>query len=217
MLFRDLFFPNRCLECNRIIAGQELICPICYGEVNFRPYGFEEKNPLLERCRLLFPCENAFGLMQFEEESLSRKIVHQLKYGNRERVGKVLAEWTADRIFFESEKPDLLVTIPLHPKKQKARGYNQLHLFANTLSEKFGIPCEHSLLKRNTHKSAQAQKDRMHRSEVDQLFSITKSISDQHVLLLDDVFTTGNTMSAAAWEILKSGNNKVSVLVMAVD
>lgn len=217
MLLRDLFFPNRCLECNRIIGGQELVCPICYGNINFRPYGFEEKNPLLERCRLLFPCENAFGLMQFEKESLGRKIVHQLKYGNREKVGKILAEWTADRIFFEGEKPDLIVTIPLHPKKQKSRGYNQLHLFGDTLSQKLEIPCDHHVLRRNSHRSAQAQKDRLHRGETDELFSMTKAINDQHILIVDDVFTTGNTMSSAAWEILKEGNNKVSVLVMAVD
>ena len=72
--------------------------------------------------------------MQFEEESLSRKIVHELKYKSRERVGKILAEWTSEQLNFGENKPDLLVSVPLHPKKLKERGYNQLHLFTQTLS-----------------------------------------------------------------------------------
>ena len=97
-------------------------------QILFTHHDFSESNLLKERCSLLFPLENAFALMQFEEESLSRKIVHQLKYGSREKVGKILAEWTGERMNFDDNKPDLMVSVPLHPKKLKERGYNQLHL-----------------------------------------------------------------------------------------
>ena len=186
-------------------------------QILFTHHQFIESNLLKERCSLLFPVENAFALMQFEEESLSRKIVHQLKYGSREKTGKILAEWTGDRINFEADKPDLMVSVPLHPKKLKKRGYNQLHLFTETLSKKLNIPFDNQLIKRNSYQKAQAKKDKLHRNETENLFSLTHHISDRHVLLIDDVFTTGNTMSSVAWEILKAGNNKVSVLVMAVD
>ena len=109
------------------------------------------------------------------------------------------------------------MTVPLHQKKLKERGYNQLHLFANTLSETLQIPCDHHLIKRNFYKKAQAKKNRHQRIFNENLFSITKKITNQHVLLIDDVFTTGNTMSAVAWEILKAGDNNVSVFVMAMD
>lgn len=213
----DLFFPNRCLECNRIISGEEVVCEICFEQVNFTHWKFNSENILKQRCSLFFPLENAYALMQFEEESLSRKIVHALKYSGRENIGKTLAEWTSERLDFHNEKPDLIVTVPLHPKKQKERGYNQLHLFADELSKNFAIPVEHSTLKRNFYKKAQALKDKEHRAETENLFSLTKNIENKHVLIIDDVFTTGNTMSSVAWEILKSGNNEVSVLVMAVD
>ena len=186
-------------------------------QILFTHHDFSESNLLKERCSLLFPLENAFALMQFEEESLSRKIVHQLKYGSREKTGKILAEWTGERIHFDDNKPDLMVSVPLHPKKLKERGYNQLHLFTETLSKKLEIPFDHQLIRRNFYQKAQAQKDKSHRAETENLFSVTEEISDTHVLLIDDVFTTGNTMSSVAWEILKAGNNKVSVLVMAVD
>nr|WP_317040115.1 MULTISPECIES: phosphoribosyltransferase family protein [unclassified Chryseobacterium] len=155
--------------------------------------------------------------MQFEKENLSRKIIHELKYKSREKAGKILAEWTTDRLDFKNQKPDMLVSVPLHPKKLKERGYNQLHLFTETLSRFYEIPFSHDLIKRNNYSKAQALKDKKHRLESQNTFSIAKNISGKHILLVDDVFTTGNTIASIAWEILKTGDNKVSVLVMAMD
>ena len=217
MFLLDLLFPNRCLECNRIIHKDEVVCGLCFDQIHFTHHQNSKNNLLAEKCRLLFPIEHAFALMQFEEEGLSQKIIHQLKYAGRENIGKLLAKWTFEKIDLSNTPFDLVVTVPLHSRKLKKRGYNQLHLLANNLSENLNIPCDHSLIKRNFYKKAQATKRREQRTFKENLFSITKEISGQHVLLIDDVFTTGNTMSAVAWEILKSGNNKVSVLVMAMD
>ncbi|MDQ0477423.1 ComF family protein [Chryseobacterium sp. MDT2-18] len=217
MFLVDLLFPNRCLECNRIIHPEEVVCELCFNQINFTHHHISESNLLTEKCRLLFPIENAFALMQFERQSTSQKIIHQLKYGRREKIGKIIANWTAEKLDFSHSKPDLLVTVPLHPKKLKERGYNQLHLFADELSKNLKIPCEHTLIKRNFYKKAQAKKKKEQRNFNENLFSITRNISNHHILVIDDVFTTGNTMSAVAWEILKAGDNKVSVLVMAMD
>ncbi|MCW3159978.1 ComF family protein [Chryseobacterium oryctis] len=213
----DILFPNRCMNCNQIIDGNLLVCNICFEQINFTHFEYSQDNYIKEKCKLLFPIENTFALMQFEKESLSRKIIHELKYKNREIIGKILAEWTIERLDFKNEKPDLLVTVPLHPKKLKERGYNQLHLFTETLSKFYNIPFEHDLIKRNHYSKAQALKDKQHRLKTENTFSTTRNIEGKHMLLIDDVFTTGNTISSVAWEILKSGNNKVSVLVMAID
>ncbi|MFC7348847.1 ComF family protein [Chryseobacterium zhengzhouense] len=213
----DIFFPNRCIHCNRIIEANLLVCNLCFEQIHFTYYHYFEDNFVKEKCKLLFPIENAFALMQFEKENLSRKIIHELKYKSRENVGKILADWTTERLDFKNEKPDLLVSVPLHPKKLKERGYNQLHLFTETLSNFYKIPFSHDLIKRNHYSKAQALKDKKHRIETENIFSITQKISGKHILLIDDVFTTGNTLSTVAWEILKAGNNKVSVLVMAMD
>lgn len=213
----DLLFPNRCLDCNQIISKNELVCEICFSKIKFSHQQFSDENTLKNRCKLLFPVENAFALMEFEEKGLSRKIIHQLKYHSQEKVGKILAKWTAERLQFSVEKPDILVTVPLHPKKLKKRGYNQLHLFADRLSEKWETPHHKEFLKRNTYQEAQARKDKSHRLETKYNFSVTENITGKHILLIDDVFTTGNTMSAIVWEILKNPTNKISVLVMAID
>ncbi len=214
----DLFFPNRCLECNRIIDADLLVCDLCFGHIHFTHHSYSEPNFMQEKCSLLFPVEHAFALMKFENENVSRKVIHELKYKRREKAGKILAGWTAERLDFQDKRPDLLVTVPLHPKKLKERGYNQLHLFTETLSEFYSIPYDHHLIKRNLYSKAQALKDKQHRSETENTFSTTKNISGKHILLIDDVFTTGNTVANIAWEILNAGNdNKVSVLVMAID
>ena len=213
----DLLFPNRCIHCNRIIDGNLLVCNLCFEQIHFTHFNYFENNHLKERCKLLFPIVNAFALMQFEKENLSRKIVHELKYKSRKKRGKFLADWTSERLDFKKENPDVLVSVPLHPKKLKERGYNQLHLFTETLSKFYEIPFSHDLIKRNHYSKAQALKDKQHRLDTENTFSISKSISGKHVLLIDDVFTTGNTLSTIAWEILKAGDNKVSILVMAID
>lgn len=213
----DLFFSNRCLDCNRIIDGNLLVCSLCFEQIHFTHYNYFEDNFIKEKCKLLFPIENTYALMQFSQENLSRKIIHELKYKSREKVGKTIADWTTERLDFKNEKPDLLISVPLHPKKLKERGYNQLHLFTENLSEFYNIPFDHELIKRNHYSKAQALKDKEHRLETENTFSITKNISGKHILLIDDVFTTGNTLASIAWEILKSKDNKVSVLVMAID
>ncbi|WP_335617671.1 ComF family protein [Chryseobacterium glaciei] len=216
-IFLDVLFPNRCLACNKIIENNLIACNVCFEKIQFTHFDYFEENILKEICKTLFPVENAYALIQFEKESLSRKIIHELKYKNREKTGEILANWITERVDFKNEKPDLIVSIPLHTKKLKERGYNQLHLFAETLSEFYKIPFDHEVILRNHYSKAQALKDKKHRLSTENIFSINKNISGKHVLLVDDVFTTGNTIATVAWEILKTGDNKVSVLVMAID
>lgn len=213
----DVLFPNRCIHCNRIIDPEFLVCDLCFSQIHFTHYNYFENNPVKEKCSLFFPVENAYSLIQFEEKGLSRQIIHELKYKSREKTGKILADWTTERLKFDDHKPDLLVSVPLHPRKLKERGYNQLHLFTETLSSFYNIAFDHQLIKRNHYSKAQALKDKKHRLESANMFSITQSITRKHILLIDDVFTTGNTVSSVAWEILSAGDNKVSVLVMAED
>ena len=214
-MFLDVLFPNRCLECDEIISKNEIVCVKCLDKIHFTHWDFGE-NLLKQKAQFLFPVENAFSLMFFDKKGLSREILHQLKYRNQERVGGILADWVTEWMEI-TEKPDLLINIPLHPKKLKERGYNQLHLFTEKLAEYYEIPFRHDLLQRESYHKAQAQKNKADRGETKYQFSLSEIVENKHVLLIDDIYTTGNTMSAAAWEILKHKGNKLSILVMAID
>lgn len=217
MIF-DFLFPNRCLDCNQLIDKNDIICDICISKVNFTNYQFSETNLLKEKTLIQFPVENAFALMHYEEQGLAQNIIQQLKYNHREKIGKNLAKWAIERINFQNDRPDIITTVPLHRRKLKQRGYNQLHLFGNELSEFYNIPVDHTLLKRTTHSKAQAKKNQSERLKTKNAYQLTQSIDDKHILLIDDVYTTGNTISNIAWEILNNSKNvKISILVMAMD
>lgn len=212
----DLLFPNHCAGCEKIIHGEEVICEVCMDKIPFTHFYFEENNLLKQKCNSLFPTENAFALMYFQKDGLSQKIIHLLKYKGQEKIGKILSLWTSERLSFGENPPTLLTNIPLHPKKYKERGYNQLHLFTESLAKIYNIPYDHEVLKRNLYTKAQAKKDKAHRQENSNIFSIHKNISGEHILLIDDVITTGNTLASVAWELINNGN-KVSILVFAMD
>jgi len=217
MIF-DFLFPNRCLDCNQLIDKRDVVCELCLDKIHFSDHRFVESNSLKEKTSLLFPVQNCFSLMMYEKESLSQRIIQQLKYNKREKIGKNIADWTIEKLDFENEKPDLFVTVPLHPKKLRQRGYNQLHLFGNELSKHYQIPITHHLLARTKHSKAQARKDQIDRLKTKNVYQLTGKVNDKHILLIDDVYTTGNTISNIAWEILRNSDNvKISILVMAMD
>ncbi len=217
MIF-DFLFPNRCLDCNQLIDKNEIVCEVCTDKIHFSDHQFSVNNSLKEKVSLLFPVENAFSLMLYEKESLAQKIIQQLKYNHREKIGKNLADWTIEKLNFEDKKPDLIATVPLHPKKLKQRGYNQLHIFGNELSRHYQIPINHQLLQRTKHSKAQAKKGQSERLKTKNTYRLKEALSDKHILLIDDVYTTGNTSSNVAWEILRNSENvKISLLVMAMD
>lgn len=213
----DLFFPNRCLSCNNIVESDLICCDVCFKNIHFTHFDYKGNNAIKERCKTLFPIENAYALLYFEKNSLSQQIIHELKYRNREKTGKILAHWTTEYLDFKDDIPDILLSVPLHKKKILQRGYNQLHLFTETLSEFYNIPYNHKIIRRNHNSKAQALQDKTHRLKTENLFSITQNITGKHILLIDDVFTTGNTVASIAWELMKAGDNKVSILVMAMD
>jgi len=216
-ILMDVLFPHRCLNCNNIIDGEELICEICYNMVSFTHWEAIKENPLKQKLNSFFKISNAYALMNFEEKGLSRKIIHQLKYAGNETIGKILANWTQERINL-TQLPDLMINIPIHTKKLKKRGYNQLHLFTETLSKVWKIPYDnHYIIKTSENKQSQAKNNRENRNKINVEFEIPKQLSNTHFLLIDDICTTGNTISVYARKILESPGNRVSVLVMAID
>ena len=217
MIF-DFLFPNRCLICNQIIDKSDIVCEVCFSRINFSNHNYNDSNTLKDKLLVQFPISNAYSLLYYEKESLAQNIIQQLKYSNRENIGKNLAKWVMERVDFKNDKPDIITTVPLHYKKLKQRGYNQLHLFGNELSNFYNIPVNHTFLQRTTHSKAQAKKDQSERLKTKNAYQLTQRIDDKHILLIDDVYTTGNTISNIAWEILNNSTNvRISILVMAMD
>lgn len=217
-MFLDIIFPNRCTGCGVLLDAEEIICPECLAKLSLTAWPFNSENELKARCRLNFPIENGWALMLYEKGGLSQKIIHQLKYSHREKVSNFLGEIAAFQIGHQLKEVDCIVPIPLAKTKFRKRGYNQLSGFADEISEISGLPVDNGLLCRPKGGKSQASKTQRQRLSSEDPFTINKKISDTHFLLVDDVLTTGTTLTFAAWHLLKCGeNNRISIAVMAIE
>jgi ComF family protein len=202
------------------MRNEKLICTECYILIPRTNYHLKTDNPVSQlfwgRCMI----EQAAAFSFYTRDSRIRKLIHQLKYKGIREVGPELG-----RIYARTLKSsgflndiDLIIPVPLHPSKKRQRGFNQSDLISLGISEVSGIPMESELLVRKTVTKTQTRKTRYDRwINVEDIFRVTDQdrIENMHILLVDDVITTGSTLEACASELLKVENVKVSVAALA--
>ena len=218
--FLNLLFPDLCPACEQVLLKNEgIICVNCrYDLPKTRFYDFQD-NPVARlfwgRVRL----ENATSYFHYQKGSRYQNLIHELKYNGRTDIGMELGRIMGLAL---RETPytgsDLILPVPLHPKKQDRRGYNQCDFIAAGLSESLGIPVETGILSRLRESHTQTGKSRIQRWEnVEQIFRVNAPdlLENMHVLLLDDVVTTGATLDACATTILQVKGCRVSIATLA--
>lgn len=218
----NLLYPDYCIVCqNNLLLNENTICTICENKLPYTNYHLVKDNPLEKKLWGRVDIQKASALLFFEKGLDVQTLISSLKYKNREDVGTKLAEIYSKELLSsrsEMSEVDLIIPIPLHYKKQKKRGYNQCDEFVKTLSNKLNIPYSLDSISRIVDTISQTGKTRINRWEnVSKIFKIEKhsELKNKHILLVDDVLTTGATLEALAIKILELENTKVSVLVMA--
>ncbi|MCD8528480.1 MAG: ComF family protein [Chitinophagales bacterium] len=217
----QLFYPKICLGCaNTLSKHEDTICVVCTNKLPLTKFYLHNENPLLKKFWGRVDLQQIDSLLYFEKNAITQDLLHQLKYNNKQEIGVFLSNLVLEQ-YKETNKHieyNAIVCVPLHYKKQKRRGYNQCHSFCQNLSQAWNIPFYKHDLVRNMDTISQTGKNRIARWEnVERIFSLAEnnSLTNKHVLLVDDVLTTGATIEACAQEILKAPNTKVSVLTMA--
>jgi len=220
--FISLLFPRLCYGCGgTLLRNEKLICTECYILMPRTNYHLQEDNPVARlfwgRCKI----ERAAAFSFYSRESRIRKIIHNLKYrGVREvgfELGKIYGQSLSDSDFLKGI--DMIIPVPLHPSKKRIRGFNQSEIIAGGFSEATGLPVFQEILERSTRSQTQTKKSRYDRwINVKGIFIVADrdAIAGRHVLVIDDVITTGSTLEACAIELLKSEGVKVSVAALAV-
>ena len=216
-----LVYPSLCMACHQHIPlGKQHICFSCYYRLPRTNYHEINDNPIVERFWGRVPILWGTSYLHFSKQGRVQELVHQLKYERKPEIGIALGEMLAkDLLGTRFERVDAIVPVPLHPSKLWERGYNQAAKFGEGLATVLNKPMwEHGLLKANATKT-QTKKSRMERfGNVGETFAIgmPEQLAGKHILLVDDVITTGATIEACALKILGIPDTLVSVASIAV-
>jgi ComF family protein len=188
------------------------------------PLTQHHKNPENDAYKKFYgriPVEQVSALVYFHKKGIVQELIHSLKYRGQEAIGTVLGEWYGEELKSSQllQTVDAIIPVPLHPKKLRERGYNQVTEFGNALAKKLEIPVNNSILYRQVYSKTQSQKNRLGRTEgIDTIFDVSFDEKDhnKHFLLIDDVITTGATLEVCAKALLKIPGTKISIVCMAM-
>lgn len=218
----NILLPRVCFGCNaQLFSGERILCAVCRHDVPLTDHNYLEENEVDRIFYGRIPIEKAASFVFFSKNGLVKHLLHWLKYKNQEQIGRFFGEWCGAVLAENNQLKniDAIVPVPLHPKKLKKRGYNQVALFAQTIAEQIGATyCDDWLIKTKNIKT-QTKKGRQSRWESSKnAFELNASNSRNfnHVLLVDDVITTGATIESCAKTLLQQKNTQVSVLSMAI-
>jgi ComF family protein len=218
--FISLLFPRLCYACgNHLLRNENLICTGCYVLIPRTNYHLQPENPVEQlfwgRCLI----EKAAAFSFYAKGSRIRNLIHKLKYEGIKEIGYELG-----RIYAVSLKSsgfaadiDVIIPVPLHPSKKRIRGFNQSEYISSGISDVTGVQVNTDSLVRKVISATQTNRSRFDRwTNVEGIFRVedAEAIRGKHILLVDDVITTGSTVESCVNELLKVENVKVSVVAI---
>ncbi len=219
-----LLLPRRCPVCHgEMLPEERFVCTSCRFDIPLTGFAANPTNPMIQRFWGIVPVERAAALFWFREGSAWRDAVHRFKYGGRWILARRLGEWLGSELLSGEGYADveLVVPVPLHWRKRLARGYNQSEYIAEGVAATLGSRCDFRALKRTRNNPSQALGHRLDRWEnVEGIFAVrdAKRLRGRHILLVDDVFTSGATVTSCAEAIVEAcgGDVRISVATVAV-
>ena len=218
----NIFFPKLCGACeNELLANEEVVCVKCRHNLSLARFHLIGSQSMKNKFYGRVPLENATALLYFRKGSLTQKLIHQLKYRKNKEIGVFLGKWLGEELALtESYKNiDAVISVPLHKKKLRQRGFNQVESFAKEIAQSLNANYIDDVLQKISHTKSQVFSERItrlfSREEVFSTQNIEK-IKGRHILLIDDILTTGATLESCAHQLLQAENIKLSFAVMAL-
>jgi len=218
----NLFFPPVCAGCHSFLLWNENeICTLCRHNIPLTNHHLNPENEAFKKFYGRIPVEYASALLYFHKRGIVQELIHNLKYKGQEEIGAVLGAWYAEDLKNSEiiKSIDEIIPVPLHKRKLRERGYNQVTNFGLSLSKNLNISYNPNLLVRNIYSKTQSKKNLLNRSDgIETIFDVafTEKDHDKHFLLIDDVITTGSTLEACSHALLKIPGAKISIVCMAM-
>lgn len=217
-----VLLPRLCFGCNaRLYRGEYFLCTLCRNQMPLTEYDFNEENAVDRIFYGRIPVVKAASFLFYSEKGIVKNLIHYLKYKNQPEIGAFLGDWWGE-LLKESTlgtRVDMIVPVPLHPKKQRKRGYNQVFAFGRQLARHLDVPFEPEALRNISNRKTQTVKNRWYRwydSSHGYALSNPGLVSGKCVLLVDDVITTGATLEACVRALRTAEGVRVFIATMAV-
>ena len=219
--FLNLFFPVLCAGCYKVIYDEEKsLCSTCRLKL---PYleTMEEQTDLMQKFAGREQISYVYTYLYFEKKSLVQRLIHQLKYKGKKELGLELGKWFGTELKNNQtavNSADMLIPVPIHPLRRQQRGYNQSEWIASGLALTLEIEKRDDIMRRTKFVGSQTNKNRMGRwQNVASVFEVIdlETVREKHVILIDDIITTGATLEACAIALREAGAKTVGVLTIA--
>lgn len=215
--FLSLIYPEICPICGKsLFKGENIICMRCYSHLPRSRFSDDKENPAARVFWGRVPLSFVFTGFLYNKGNAIQQLIHAFKYRGLKNIGSFLGGELGNEINSITQLSDLefILPVPLHPKKQKKRGFNQSEIIARGIAEKIPAGVNTSILKRQSFSSTQTRKSKYERwKNVENIFSVENGneIEGKHILLVDDVITTGATIEACAQALFGLDGIKISV------
>ncbi|MDD4148866.1 MAG: ComF family protein [Bacteroidales bacterium] len=219
--FWFLIFPYVCESCGVALGKNEPpVCFKCLYELPRTDYCLNQENPIVDLFIGRIKLEKATALFHYYKGSRFKKLLHGLKYKNKPEIGILLGKELGAAMVSSGNFKDVdyIIPVPLHPNRQKQRGYNQSEMIGEGIAAVTGIPMLTDVLLRSVETVTQTKMTRDDRwKNVSGKFIIKNEnlIQNKHLLLIDDVVTTGSTLEACGETLLNVDGVKLSIAVLA--
>lgn len=217
----ELLFPRLCVVCgDKLIEQEQWICLLCLHHIPRTNFHLEPDNQVARIFYGRVQIEFASSFFYFSKGSKYQTLLHNLKYKGMKELGEEIGKHFGIDLMQSSDfsSVDVICPVPLHPQKEKKRGYNQSWWIASGIARQMQKELSDDNLKRVTATETQTRKSRFERwTNVEGIFELSnpEAFSRKHILLVDDVVTTGSTLEACAQAILSKTNARVSIATLA--
>ena len=214
-----LLFPHVCAGCGSDLLNEEsMLCMHCLAELPETNFQMHANNPIEKIFWGRVPLVSATSQYYFTKESRMQQLMHEFKYRGNKELGMALGRMMGDYLKKSNRfKIDSLIPLPLFPAKEKRRGYNQATVLCEGISERMNVPVLKNVIIRTHHTQTQTKKGRVERwQNIEGKFKLIdpSAITNNHVLLVDDVVTTGATLEACGQEILQVPDTRLSIATL---